>query len=437
MYTCGPTVYDYAHLGNFRSFIWVDLLKRYLNYKGYRVQHVMNITDVEDKTIKRSQQEKVPLQQITEQFTQAFFEDCAAVHIEKAETICKATEHIPEMAVLVQKLLDKGLAYAADDGIYYKVSAFKDYGQLTHLDLKGLEAGKSGRVKADEYDKDNVQDFALWKSWDKADGDVFWETNLGKGRPGWHIECSAMSMKYLGDTFDIHTGGVDLKFPHHENEIAQSKGITGKDLARYWLHCEHLVVDGKKMSKSLGNFYTLRDIFDKGYSASAVRYLLLATHYRQLLNFTFKGLQGAENALQGFYDFLDKLGNMNGKKDVNVNKLLEKAQKEFEKHLDDDLQISGALAALFDLMHEVNRLGELSKKDAQEVKEFFNKIDGVLGIMEHEKIEIPAEIQDLVNEREEARKKKDYQYADEIRIRIQKLGYILEDTPKGVFVKKK
>ena len=404
MYTCGPTVYDYAHLGNFRSFIWADLLRRYLKYKGYSLQHVMNITDVEDKTIKRSQQEKVPLQQITEQFTHAFFEDCAAVHIEKAETICKATEHIPEMAALVQKLLDKGLAYTADDGIYYKVSAFKDYGQLTHLDLKGLEAGKSGRVKADEYDKDNVQDFALWKTWDKADGDVFWETNLGKGRPGWHIECSAMSMKYLGETFDIHTGGVDLKFPHHENEIAQSKGITGKDLARYWLHCEHLVVDGKKMSKSLGNFYTLRDILDKGYSALAVRYLLLATHYRQPLNFTFEGLKGAENALQSFYDFLDKLDHMDGKKDANVNKLLEKTQKEFEKHLDDDLQISGALATLFDLMHEVNRLGELSKKDAQEVKEFFNKVDGVLGIMGHEKIEVPAEIQDLVNEREEARK---------------------------------
>jgi len=431
MYACGPTVYGYAHIGNLRTFVWTDLLRRYLKYKGYTLEHVMNITDVDDKTIKRCKKEKKALSEVTKKYTKAFFEDCDALGIERPETITKATEHIKEMVALVEKLKKKGLAYDADDGVYFKVADYKEYGTL--VQLAGLEAGKSGRVKADEYDKDNVQDFVLWKLWDKDDGDVFWETSLGKGRPGWHIECSAMSMKYLGEHFDIHTGGVDLKFPHHENEIAQSKGATGKDFVHFWLHAEHLVVDGKKMAKSFGNYYTLRDILKKGYSAKAVRWLFLSHHYRQLLNFTFEGLKGTETTLKSFYDFLDRLDDMNGK--AQVKDLLKDAQQDFEKHMDNDLHISEALAVIFDLMHEINKLGELTKKDAAQVKAFFYKIDGILGVLDHEKVEVPDDVQRLVEEREDARKKKDFAGADKIRDKIEKLGYVVEDTPKGPRVK--
>ncbi|MFQ5499263.1 MAG: cysteine--tRNA ligase, partial [Candidatus Zixiibacteriota bacterium] len=288
LYTCGPTVYNYQHIGNFRTFMWGDLLRRYLAYKGYEVLSVMNITDIDDKIIRDSLAAGISRKEFTDKFENAFFEDFDALRIKRADVHPHATDHIPEMVSMVQKLVDNGAAYEVDGSYYFKISAFPKYGKLANLDMEGLKAG--ARVATDEYEKESVSDFALWKAWTPEDGDIFWETEIGKGRPGWHLECSVMSMKYLGDTFDIHTGGVDLMFPHHENEIAQSEATTGKKFVRYWLHGKHLIVEGRKMSKSMGNFFTLRDILDKGYSGLVVRYLLISSHYRQQLNFTFDGL---------------------------------------------------------------------------------------------------------------------------------------------------
>ncbi|MEK6808976.1 MAG: cysteine--tRNA ligase, partial [Nanoarchaeota archaeon] len=323
IYTCGPTVYDYAHIGNLRAYICADILKRYLKYKGYNVKHVMNITDVDDKTIKGSQQQGISLKKYTQNFSNMFFEDIKILNLDLPDIFPKATEHIPEMIMLIKKLLKKGFAYKGEDGsIYYDISKFKNYGKLAQLDMDGLKEG--ARIRHDEYSKDSPKDFCLWKACDKDDGDVFWKTELGKGRPGWHIECSAMNMKYLGEEFDIHTGGVDLIFPHHENEIAQSVGATGKEFVHYWFHNEHLLVNGKKMSKSLGNFYTLRDLLNKGYNPIGIRYLLLSTHYRQQLNFTEESLQGAENSVQRINDFILKLRNVSKNALKNKTTLLTK-----------------------------------------------------------------------------------------------------------------
>jgi len=439
MYICGPTVYDYPHIGNYRAYVFGDLLARYLKYLGYKIKFVQNLTDVDDKTIKNSQKEGVSLKEYTEKYIKAFFEDLKTLNILPADVYPKATEHIPEMVAMVKTLMDKGLAYKSKDGcIYYSISKFKDYGKLAHLNPEQLKEGASGRVLSDEYDKESARDFALWKAWTPEDGDVFWETELGKGRPGWHIECSAMSMKYLGETFDIHGGGVDLIFPHHQNEIAQAEGATGKLFVKYWVHNEWLLVEGQKMSKSLGNFYTLRDILDKGYHPLAIRYLLMSTHYRQQLNFTFKGLEAAKSSLQRIWDFMQKLDEVNGKGDAElVDKAINKAKKDFDDALNDDLEISKALAAVFEFIKEINiAINTLNKDDAAKIKEFMTDLDKVLGFIVVKKEKISEDIQKLVDEREAARKAKDFKKADEIRDKLKDMGIVLEDTPQGVRWKK-
>jgi len=435
MYSCGPTVYDYAHIGNFRAYIVADILKRYLRYKGYKVKHVMNITDVDDKTIKNSRKQNKSLKEYTEFYTKAFFEDITTLNIEKADIFPKATEHIKEMVSLVKSLLDKGIAYKSDDrSIYYDISKFKDYGKFAHIKTSDLKTG--ARVKQDEYEKDTANDFALWKGYDKEDGDVFWKTDIGKGRPGWHIECSAMSMKYLGNHFDIHTGGVDLIFPHHQNEIAQSEGATGEAFVNYWVHNEHLLVENKKMSKSLGNFYTLRDILKKGYNPKAIRYLLMSTHYRQQLNFTFKGLEAAGNAVERLNNFIFNLNNIKEEKDnEKIKKLMQCVKKQFEEKMDDDLNISEALGVIFDFIRDINK-EQISKNDAKKIKNLMFEFDNVLGVMEEQKTDISKDIESLIKKREEARKKKDFETADKIRNQLKKQGIILEDSPNGVIWKK-
>jgi cysteinyl-tRNA synthetase len=358
IYSCGPTVYDFPHLGNYRAYIASDVLKRYLIYSGFKVKHVMNITDVDDKTIRNSAKEKIPLKQFTSRYEKAFFEDIKQLNIMPADCYTKATEHIKDMIEIIEKLLKEGLAYKGADGsVYYKVSAFKGYGKLAHLAPDALKEGASGRVNADEYTKEEARDFALWKAWTKDDGDVYWESPFGRGRPGWHIECSAMSMKYLGNHFDIHTGGVDLVFPHHQNEIAQSEGSSGEKFVNYWLHNEWLLVNGEKMSKSLGNFFTLRDVLGKGCSSVAVRYLLMSTHYRQQLNFTFEGINSADSAVKRLDEAVRKLKSADGK-GAAITTALKSAQSGFEKAMDDDLNISEALASIFGLVKETNIMAD-------------------------------------------------------------------------------
>jgi len=438
MYTCGPTVYDFAHIGNFRAFVFEDLLRRWLEYCGYKVIHVMNITDVDDKTIAAARKKGISLREYTEHYTQAFFEDITALNIEKAHYYPRATEHIPEMVALIKKLLEKGYAYRGEDGsIYYDISKFKDYGKLSKIRVKELKPG--ARVKVDEYGKEEAHDFALWKAWDEEDGDVFWETELGKGRPGWHIECSAMSMKYLGETFDIHCGGVDNIFPHHENEIAQSEAATGKQFVRYWLHNEYLLVEGRKMSKRFGNYYTLRDLLAKGYDPKAIRYLLMSTHYRQQLNFTFEGLEAAKNAVDRLTNFMYRLLDADGEGcGEKIWVLMENVQKRFEEAMCDDLNIAVALAAIFNFVREVNKLMDdkkLSRGEAEQVYELmmrFDKVLGVIGDVKKEEEKLPKEAEELIRKREEARKARDWETADKIRERLKAMGVIVEDTPQGV-----
>ena len=437
MYTCGPTVYDFAHIGNFRAYIFGDLLRRYLEYKGYEVLYVMNLTDIDDKTIKASQKEKISLDEYTSRYKKAFFEDVQSLHIKKADIYPEATKHIKEMVEFVKVLLDKGYAYQSEGSTYYKISAFPKYGKLSHIDLQGLKMG--ARVSSDEYEKEQLADFALWKGWEEKDGEIFWETEIGKGRPGWHIECSVMSMQYLGKTFDIHTGGVDLIFPHHENEIAQSEAVTEQRFVNFWMHNEHLLVNGRKMAKSFGNFYTLRDLLNKGYNPIAVRYLLLATHYRQQLNFTLEGLEAAKNALQRLYDFIDNLSRIQGGNDnPEIDHILEETKKGFEEALDDDLNTSEALGKIFDMVKEINILmdnGEISQNDAQKVIFQMEKFDTVLGILSKTKED--DRIQQLIDQRDLARKNKDFALADKMRKKLEKEGLILRDTALGTIWRRK
>jgi len=437
MYTCGPTVYDFAHIGNFRAFIFEDLLRRWLEYHGFKVTQVMNLTDVDDRTIAASRRQRIPLKDCTKRYIKAFFEDITTLNIEKAEHYPKATDHIPEMVALIKKLMEKGYAYRGEDGsIYYDISKFKDYGKLSKIKFEKLKPG--ARVKVDEYGKEEARDFALWKAWDEEDGDVFWETELGKGRPGWHIECSTMAMRYLGETLDIHCGGVDNIFPHHENEIAQSEAATGKQFVRYWLHNEHLLVEGRRMAKRFGNFYTLRDLVAKGYKPRAIRYLLLSTHYRQQFNFTFEGLGAAKSAVDRLTNFAERLLEANGDGcGEKIKGLMNTVRGNFEEAMDDDLNVSVALAALFDFVREVNRLIDdnmLSKEEAKEVYELMMKFDKVLGVIGRVKKEekLPKEAEELIRKREEARKAKDWQTADKIREQLRAMGIIIEDTPQGV-----
>lgn len=437
MYTCGPTVYDYVHIGNLRAFLFEDVLKRWLEYRGFQVVHVMNLTDVDDRTIKASRTQGVQLKKYTEQFTNAFFEDIDALNFERATYYPKATDHIPEMVALVKKLLEKGYAYRGEDGsVYFNISKFKDYGKLAKIQVGDLKLG--ARVKVDEYAKEEASDFVLWKAWDKDDGDVYWETEVGKGRPGWHVECSAMSTKYLGETFDIHCGGVDNLFPHHENEIAQSESATGKKFVNYWLHNEHLLVEGKKMAKRLHNYYTLKDLTEKGYDPIAIRYLMMSVHYRQQINFTFEGLEAAQKALDRLRNFVHRLLEANGKPAGDkLKQLVDGVQRGFESAMDDDLNISVALAHLFDFVRDANNLldnGEVSKEEGREVYGLMLKFDEALGVIGHVKKaeKLPSEAMELIRKREEARKSKDWKMADELRDQLRIMGVIVEDTAQGV-----
>ena len=441
MYTCGPTSYNYPHIGNYRAYIVSDILKRYLRFSGYGVRHVMNITDVDDKTIAGARKKKTSLKKFTKTYEDAFFEDLQALNILPADKLCRATEHIPAMIALIQKLLKKGIAYKASDGsVYFNVKKFSDYGKLARIDLKKLKTGASGRISADEYSKEDVHDFALWKAYSADDGKVFWESDLGKGRPGWHIECSAMSMKYLGETFDIHCGGVDLIFPHHQNEIAQSEAATGKRFVKRWIHNEWLLVEGQKMSKSLGNFYTLRDVLRKGYGEQAVRYLLLSTHYRQPLNFTFKGLDSAANSVERLQELVRNLKTTKqGKTDEEVTALIAKAKKNFEDTMDDDLNMSEALAVVFDFVRDINKSMELgmSKFDTEHALELLEDFNEVLGVIDFsEKISVTKEQLQLIEKREKLRKEGRFADADKIRAKLKQSGIQLDDTDKGVKWKK-
>ncbi len=448
-YSCGPTVYNFAHIGNLRSFVAADLLKRTLEYFGYKVLHVMNITDVDDKTIKGSMEEGVSLKEFTEKYTEFFIEDLKSLSIKLPDIMPKATEHINEMVVMIEKMLDKGYAYKTEDGIYFSIKKFKKYGNLAHLNLKTLKSGASNRVLSDEYDKENPQDFALWKFYTEKDGDVFWNTTIGKGRPGWHIECSAMSTKYLGETFDLHSGGVDLIFPHHTNEIAQSESVCEKcslndNFVNYWFHIEHLLVDGRKMSKSLGNFYTLRDIIGKGFNPLALRLLLISTHYRQHLNFTFKLLEDKEKELLSYTEFYLYLKQLLEKKDnnifgsVNVVEEINSVVSFFDDSLSDDLNVSKALSYVNKLMNLVYKfkgkefsesfLDEESVKKAYDV---FLNFDSIFRFIDYNLLSLTDEEKKLVEERDLARKNKDYKRADEIRELLKERGVLLKDTKEG------
>jgi cysteinyl-tRNA synthetase len=404
-----------------------------LKYKGYSVFQVQNITDVDDKTIRAAREQGVSLREYTNRYIEAYFQDIDTLGIERAEVYPRATDHIPEMVSLIKKLLEKGFAYFSEGSVYYRVSAFKEYGKLSGIKITGLRAE---RVKSDEYAKEEARDFALWKAWDEEDGDVFWVTELGKGRPGWHIECSAMSMKYLGETFDIHSGGVDLIFPHHENEIAQSEAVTGKPLARYWVHCEHLLVNGQKMAKSLGNYFTLRDLLARGYTPAAIRFLLLSAHYRDRLNFTFEGLMHAENTVRRLQEFNVRIST--AKPSSSEDRLVESVgeyRRRFEEAMDNDLNTPAALAAFFEFMREVNKAldeGKVSQKDLDSCRAFVNSFNSIFNVIPPYEGRLEPELEALIKEREEARRRKDWATADKIREELRRRGVLLEDTPQGV-----
>jgi len=440
LYTCGPTVYNVAHIGNFRAYIFEDVLRRSIKYFGHDVIQVMNLTDVDDKTIAGARQAGVPLDAFTRAYKTAFFEDLKTLNIEPAEHYPAATEHIPEMIALIQTLMAKGYAYRSEDGsVYFSVSSFPAYGKLAHLDMAGMRPG--ARVQHDEYEKENVADFALWKAWDEKDGDVVWDAPWGRGRPGWHIECSAMATRYLGESFDLHTGGVDNIFPHHEDEIAQSEAASGKPFVRYWMHCAHLIVDGRKMSKSLGNFHTLRDVMSRGYTGREIRYVLMAGHYRQSLNFSFESLVGARSALQRLDEFQDRLGQVaTGLHGGGLPDWAELAREKFDAGLADDLNISESLGALFDMVHAGNRAIDskaLSAGDAGAVQALLTRFDTILGFLAKPADTVPVEALNLLELRQQARQTKNWAEADRVRNELAILGWIIQDTPQGPKLKRK
>ncbi|MBN2040159.1 MAG: cysteine--tRNA ligase [Spirochaetes bacterium] len=436
IYSCGPTVYSYAHIGNLRTFIFNDLLNRYLKFRGFKVQHAMNITDVDDKTIKGAREEGVTLKEYTEKYTDIFFEDLKTLNIEPADFTPKATESIDAMIDILEKLKEKGIAYDKDGSLYFSISKFPDYGKLSNLDRREIMSGL--RYDTDEYEKEDVRDFALWKA--AKEDEPSWDTPFGKGRPGWHIECSAMVRKIFGKTIDIHTGAVDLIFPHHENEIAQSEAAYGEQFVRYWIHPEHLIVDGAKMSKSLGNSYTLMDLREKGFSPRSIRYLLLATHYKKQLNFTFDGVKQADNTLERVDNFLLRLNDIADGKENNtgIESIINTFLDKFTETADNDLNISGSLGVFFDFVHEINSLineDKISKNDAEKVMKAIEKIDSVFGFIffkDNKENEIDSErIEKLIEERNEARKAKNFQKSDEIRDLLLAEGIILEDSKDG------
>ena len=437
MYTCGPTVYNFAHVGNFRAYVFEDLLRRWLRYKGYRVTQVMNLTDVDDKTIRDSRAANLPLADFTATYKKAFFDDIKTLNIQPADYYPAATDHIPEMIALIQRLFDRGIAYQAHDkSVYFSIDKWPSYGKLARLDRSGMRSGV--RIATDEYEKENVADFALWKAWDEKDGPVAWDSPWGRGRPGWHIECSAMSMKYLGPTFDIHTGGVDNIFPHHEDEIAQSEAANGVPFARYWMHCAHLMADGQKMSKRLGNFHTLRDILSRGYTGREIRTVLISTHYRASLNFTFAGLDAARTTLRRLDAFTARLAEAaSNVPPGSLPDFASTAEPRFAAAMDDDLNISGALGVLFDTLRDANSAldaNALPPPAAAALQSLFSRWDTVLGILapaQATPAALPPEVEELLAARAAARAAKDWPRSDALRAQLQTLGYLVKDTPKG------
>ena len=434
LYTCGPTVYDYAHIGNFRAYIFEDLLRRYLEFSGYDVLQVMNITDIDDKTIRRSIEEKMSLEDFTDKYTSSFFEDVETLKIIPAHHYPRATEFIPQMIETIKQLEDKGFTYTTGDGsVFFKISQFSNYGKLANLNPDQLKSGD--RVEDDEYGKEEGRDFALWKGYKPQDGEVKWNSPWGEGRPGWHIECSVMSTYYLSNHFDIHCGGVDNIFPHHENEIAQSCAASGEAFVNYWLHNEHLLVEGQKMSKSMGNFYTLRDLLEKGCSPEALRYTLISTHYRSKLNFTFEKVKAAQkciNKLRELKRRLKKIENDGEKKSLNLE--TEDMLSKFSDQLGDDLNISGALGELFIWVNYLFAELDDNKLDccsANGALLALKKIDTILSVVDCTTLDVDENIQELIKERELARSDKNWAKADEVRGQLDKLGIILDDTPEG------
>ena len=433
LYTCGPTVYNFAHIGNFRAYTFEDVLRRVIQFNGMKVKQVMNLTDVDDKTIRGANAAGVALTDYTKTYKDAFFADLKVLNVQPAEVYPAATDHIPEMIALVEKLVEKGVAYKSDDGsVYFAVTKFPGYGKLAHIDFDHQRTG--ARCAADEYDKENVGDFALWKAWEESDGPVGWDSPWGRGRPGWHIECSAMSMKYLGETFDLHTGGIDNLFPHHENEIAQAEAATGKEFVKTWMHCAHLRVNGEKMSKSLGNFFTLRDLLDKGWTGREIRYVLVNAHYRQGLNFAFSALEDARKSLERIDRCVDALAAR--AKDEPAPAFAQEALDAFTAAVNDDLNVPKAFAALFELVRQTNASGTCSKT----VLDVFRKMDTVLGVIffgKAAKAEVPAEVQALLDARAAARAAKNWAESDRLRDAIAAAGWAVKDSKDGQTVTKK
>jgi cysteinyl-tRNA synthetase len=446
MYTCGPTVYDYAHIGNYRTFVFQDILRRFLKLRGFQLKHVMNLTDVDDRIIANAAAAGKNIREYTEKFAQAFFDDCKTLSIEAPEHWIRATDHIDDMVQLIQRLQEKTFTYSSEGSIYYRIAKFPRYGKLSKIDLTGIQPG--ARVDNDRYEKESARDFALWKA--PKPGEHFWETAIGPGRPGWHIECSAMAMKYLGETLDIHAGGIDLAFPHHENEIAQSEAATGKPFARYWLHAEHLLVEAEKMSKSLGNFLTLRDLFAKGHRPSALRFALASVPYHKQLNFTFDGLTQAKNSVERLRNFAARLQQEKfpaGKQKGMIERI-SKAHAEFDAGLSDNLNTARALAAVFDLIRDANTAmdkGEFREGDVDATEQFLATFDEVFAVLEDndgQKLQAlgyataeaglsDKEIEKLVAERNAAKKTRDFATADRIRQELANRGIILEDAKDG------
>ncbi|MEO7539299.1 MAG: cysteine--tRNA ligase [Pyrinomonadaceae bacterium] len=442
MYICGPTVWNFAHIGNFRTFVFGDILRRYLKFKGYELTHVFNLTDVDDRIINEANARNILIDEFTAPFIEYFWEDFDALGNERPEVTPRATQHVAEMIEIIAKLLENGYAYESDGSIYYRITAFPEYGKLSKISFSGNIAGGSERIDTDKYDKEDARDFALWKlvGDDEQPG---WDAPFGRGRPGWHIECSAMAMKYLGETFDLHAGGMDLQFPHHENEIAQSEGATGKLFAKYWVHSEFLKIDDVTMSKSKGNFFTFRDLREQGYSALAIRYLLLSVPYRTQLNFTFEGLQGAESTVERLRNFRSTVADARVHEGTNaaITAAVNKSLSEFEAAMDDDLNTAAALAPIHNLVREVNTAaasGDLMSEDQTAILDAIEKFDSVLGIYSKAADEIlDADVEELMAERQRARDNRDFARSDEIRDELAAQGIILEDTKDGVRWKRK
>ena len=441
MYTCGPTVYDYAHIGNFRTFVFYDLLRRWLHASGYKTDHVMNITDVDDKIIRNAVARGKSLKEYTDIYTDAFLADCATLRLEKPERIARATDYITEMAAAIHKLEDEGHTYRSEGSVYFRIASFKPYGKLSHNDFSGMVAG--ARVDVDEYEKADARDFALWKA--PKEGEPSWETEIGPGRPGWHIECSVMAIQFLGATLDIHAGGVDLIFPHHENEIAQSESLTGKEFARFWVHSEFLLVDGQKMSKSLGNFYTLRDLFGRGFTAESIRYLLASVPYRKGLNFTFEGLKSAQTAIERLRNFkfrLDSAKLADGL-DQKIAEHAARALTEFNESMDDDLNTAEALGAVFEFLRDANTAldtGDFKAGNLEAALALLARFDSVFDILKpSEQADGLSEeaIDELIAARTSAKKARDFARADAIRKELLEKGVVIEDTKDGVRWKRK